>query len=506
MFAIALWDSRLRQLVLARDRLGKKPLFYQRLEDQVLFGSELKALAAAATFQAELNPAAIDQFLTYQYVPHPHCIYRSSRKVAPAHCEVFRGDGSQHSRCYWKFDPSIQRELSEAQASSQLKDLLDDSIQLRLRSDVPLGAFLSGGVDSSLIVALSQSKLKQPLHTFSIGFHESDFDESHYARQVAGWVGTEHHEYHVQPDAIEVLDKLAYHYDEPFGDSSALPTWHLCQKTRQHVTVALSGDGGDELFAGYDRYRALWLSSWMDNLLPIKPILGSRLIQRIPVSANRRSFVRRLQRFGEALNQPMARRYMNWLQIFSEAMRSDLYRDEFVQQLPNEDPFLFFEQAWNQVGKRDLISRASLSDLITYLPCDLMNKVDVASMAHSLECRQPFLDYRLVEWAAGLPLSFKHRHGGGKRILRTVFDRLLPQQIWTRKKMGFGVPLNHWFKDQLLPLTRQRLLSDDTRCHLYFRREVIQRLVDQHVSGSTSHSYRLWNLLMFESWLRRWCR
>ena len=246
------------------------------------------------------------------------------------------------------------------------------------------------------------------------------------------------------------------------------------------------------------------MSRWFDRLIPIGPVLGSRWVQGLPASQKQRSFVRRLQRFGEALNQPMARRYMNWLQIFPERIRAGLYRDDFVEQLPDEDPCEFFESAWKQVGDRDLVSKASLADLVTYLPCDLMNKVDVASMAHSLEVRQPMLDYRLVEFAASMPAKHKFSHRGGKRILRHAFDRLLPRQIWTRKKMGFGVPLGSWFQNELRELTQDRLLGSEARCHSYFQPEAIQGLIDQHMSGQVNHCYRLWNLLVFESWLRRW--
>lgn len=503
MFAIAIWDSRRRQLILARDRLGKKPLFYQATADQILFGSELKALAASSSFRHELSPGAIDQFLTYQYVPHPNTIYAHARKVPPGHFVVV-GDRKLKVTKYWDVNWRHETAIGEADASRRLAELLDDSVRLRLRSDVPLGAFLSGGVDSSLIVALAQKQLDQPLHSFSIGFSEADFDETAYARQVAAWVRTEHREFQVAADAVQILDRLAYHYDEPFGDSSAIPTWYLCEMTRRHVTVALSGDGGDELFAGYDRYRALWLSRWFDRAFALRSILGGRWVQRLPTSNRQRSFVRRLQRFGAALNQPMARRYMNWIQIFPERMRAELYRPEFVEQLPEEDPFEFFQGAWLETLGRDVVSQASLSDLVTYLPCDLMTKVDIASMAHGLECRQPFLDYRLVEFAAALPVGLKFRRGKGKRLLRRTFDKLLPRQIWERRKMGFGVPLGTWFRRELRDLTADRLLSSDSRCHLYLRAETLQHLIDEHQSGRVNHSYRLWNLLMFESWLRRW--
>jgi asparagine synthase (glutamine-hydrolysing) len=501
MFAIAIWDRPKRQLVLARDRLGKKPLYYQFAQGQLLFGSELKALAASPTFDRRISPGAIDQFLTYQYIPHPNSIYQAVNKLPPGHMAVIR-DQQLAVRNYWRIDWKHESDIDAPTASQRLNELLRDSIRLRLRSDVPLGAFLSGGIDSSLVVALSQEQLEQPLNTFSIGFSEADYDETHFARQVAAWVRTEHREYKVTPDAVSILDQLVYHYDEPFGDSSAIPTWYLCQWTRQHVTVALTGDGGDELFAGYERYRALSLSRWLDRLAG--PLLGSRLIQGLPGSNRQRSFVRRLQRFGEALNQPLARRYMNWIQIFPERLRSDLYQEDFVAQLPDQDPFEFLEQAWNALSPRDLISRASLADLVTYLPCDLMTKVDIASMAHGLECRQPFLDYRLVEWAASLPSHLKYRRGVGKRLLRDAFDRLLPRQIWTRKKMGFGVPLGSWFQGELRSLTEQRLLGSDARCHQYFRPDILRRIVNEHMSGQVNQGYRLWNLLFFESWLRVW--
>ncbi len=503
MFAIAIWDGRKRQLVLARDRLGKKPLFYQATTDQVLFGSELKALAACSDFRKDLSPGAIDSFLTYQYVPHPDCIYAHSRKVPPGHFVVLRDQKLQVSK-YWNVRWQDEQAISEQEAATRLSELLQDSIRLRLRSDVPLGAFLSGGIDSSLIVALAQQQLQQPLHSFSIGFSESDFDETRFARQVAQWVRTEHNEFQVTPDAVQILDRLAWHYDEPFGDSSAIPTWHLCEMTRKHVTVALSGDGGDELFAGYDRYRALWLSCWTDKAFGLRSILGGKFIQCLPASTRQRSFIRRLQRFGSALNEPLARRYMNWLQIFPERMRAELYRPDFVEQLPDTDPFEFFEGAWKELNGRDLVSQASLADLVTYLPCDLMTKVDIASMAHGLECRQPFLDYRLVEFAASLPSSLKFRYGKGKRLLRSAFEKLLPRQIWERKKMGFGVPLGIWFQRELKQLTIDRLLGDQARCHTFFRTDVLSRMIEEHMTGRINHCYRLWNLLMFETWLRRW--
>ncbi len=407
-------------------------------------------------------------------------------------------------RKYWNFDASIESSLPAAEAAGQVTELFHDSIQLRLQSDVPLGAFLSGGIDSSLVVALAQQHSLQPIKTFSIGFRESDFDERPYARQVAAWVQSQHHEAIVEASAVDTLEQLVTHYDEPFGDSSALPTWHLCKWAREHVKVALTGDGGDELFAGYDRHRALWLSRWLNQAWPMTSILGSGWFQRLPNSDRQRSLVRQLQRFGAVLKQPPVRRYMNWVQIFPEQIRAELYQDDFLQQLPDEDPIQFFETAWQQAGNRDLVSRASLADLVTYLPCDLMNKIDIASMAHSLECRQPFLDYRLVELAARIPSRLKLGWSSGKLLLRTAFDRHLPRQVWTRRKMGFGIPLGRWLRGELAGVTRQTLLSPESRCHTLFRPAALKKLIDQHAAGQFNHEYRIWNLLILEAWLRRW--
>ena len=503
MFSIAIWDDRQQQLVLARDRMGKKPLYYARRAGQLVFASELKALACLGDLPRQVDPGAIDLYLTYQYVPHPHTIYKGINKLAPGHVATYRHDRFE-SNSFWNIDWSQQKPISRDDAIDKVRHLLDDSVRIRLQSDVPLGAFLSGGIDSSLIVALAQKHMQQPIKTFSIGFPVKDYDETHYAQMVADHVGSEHRRFEVTPDAISVLEKLIYHYDEPFSDSSAIPTWYLAEHTRQQVTVALSGDGGDELFAGYDRYRALWLSQLTHKMLPLHAILNSPLIQGLPSSDRQRSFVRRVKRFGEALGQSPVRRYMNWIQIFGEAQRTALYREDFIEQLPNRDPVSFLESAWKKSGNRDVVARASMSDLQTYLPCDLMTKVDIASMAHSLEVRQPLLDYRLVELAASLPTELKFRRGQGKLLLRDAFRDLLPEAIWHRKKMGFGVPIAEWFKGPLKAITESTLLSPDARCHAYFRREALEQLVKEHMTGRNNQGYRLWNLFILEHWLRRW--
>jgi asparagine synthase (glutamine-hydrolysing) len=373
-----------------------------------------------------------------------------------------------------------------------------------MRSDVPLGAFLSGGIDSSLVVALMQKNSEQPIQTFTIGFPVIEYDETRYARQVSAHVHTNHREMQVTPDAASILPQLVWNYDEPFADSSAIPTWYLSQMTRRHVTVSLSGDGGDELFAGYPRYKALLFSTWLARSGPLHGLLASRFWQRLPGGVRQKSLVRRIKRFNENLSAPLDRRYMDWLVIFNEARRAALYTDEFLAQLPNTDPFEFLEAAWRRSSQRDPVTSASLSDLITYLPGDLMTKVDIASMAHSLEVRAPFLDVNVVEFAASLPASLKFRRGRGKYLLRRAFGDLLPREIWKRSKMGFGVPLDHWFRNELQDLTRDTLLDPAALCGRYFRRDAIEKLFQEHTQHIFDHAARLWALMFFELWLRRW--
>jgi asparagine synthase (glutamine-hydrolysing) len=502
MFAIAIWDSLRNRLVLARDRLGKKPLYYTVQNGRLLFASELKSLLQVPGIQKQMDPGAVDLYLTYQYIPHPHSIYQGIHKLPPGHFAVFE-NGQVKVESFWKVDWSKEISIDQATASQKLKELLLDSVRIRLRSDVPLGAFLSGGIDSSLVVAIAQQQLQTPIRTFSIGFSESDFDETRYAKMVADHVGTKHERFEVNASGMDIVDRLVDQYDEPFSDSSAVPTWYLCELTRQHVTVALSGDGGDELFGGYERYRALEWSGRLQSWLPVSWLNQSWLIKRLPDSNARRSLLRRVRRFCEALGQPPVERYMNWIQIFGEASRLDLYQESFIQQLPDRNPVDFLRSAWNKAGKRDLLSCASVADLQTYMPCDLMTKVDIASMAHSLEARQPMLDYRLVEWAASLPSHLKLKGTRGKKLLMDTYQDLLPNEIWHRPKMGFGVPIAKWFRTSLRDRTMDALLGADARCHAIFRPEAIRALVEEHMSGKGNQAYRLWNLLMLELWMRK---
>lgn len=502
MFAIAIWDVNRRRLLLGRDRLGQKPLVYRHEPGRLAFASELKSLLEIPGVPRDIDASAIDEYLTYQYVPHPNTIFQGICKLPPGHLAVFE-DNKFDVRPYWQPDLNLEIQISADDATAQLRTLLDESVRLRMQSDVPLGAFLSGGVDSSLIVALMQRASPRPIKTFSIGFPIAAYDETAYARQVATHLGTDHHEFQVTPEAIEILPKLVWHYDEPFADSSAIPTWYVARMTREKVTVALSGDGGDELFAGYPRYKAIWLSSLLDGVRPIRSLVAAPFWQRLP-GARQKSLLRRAKRFSEALAKSPQRRYLEWIGIFNEAQRGGIYADEFLARLPETDPLEFLQRAWSRASQRDPVTGASLADLTTYLPCDLMTKVDIASMAHSLEVRQPFLDYRLVEFAASLPSSLKFRRGRGKLLLRRAFGDLLPPQIWTRPKMGFGVPVDHWFRHELRDMTRDVLLDQTARARGIFRPEAVELLIDEHQSGQFDHAYRLWALLFLELWQREW--
>lgn len=516
MFAFALWDDNKQQLMLARDRMGQKPLFYRQESGRLLFGSELKSLLQVPGVPRELDIQAVDQFLTYQYVPHPHCILKGFNKLPPAHRAVYRS-GKLTVEPYWTppysaetmnvgqdcYSPDETASFSPAKWQKKLRETLTEAVRLRMRSDVPLGAFLSGGIDSTIIVGLMQQLSERPVQTFSIGFSVPQFDERSYAREAAELLGTEHHEQVVEPDALDVLPRLIWHYDEPFGDSSAIPTMALSQMTRKNVTVALSGDGGDELFAGYDRYKAVRLAAKFDRLPgPLKSLLTARLWQKFPASVDQKSFRRRVKRFLGALGETPERRYLNWIAIFDPARLKQVYSADFRNQLGGYDSAQILLDAYATCPNRDIVTRTTAADVATYLPCDILTKVDIASMSVGLECRSPFLDHRVVELAARMPIELKQRDGRGKRILTDTFGDLLPQSIQTRKKMGFGVPLDHWFRDELRPLLDETILSKQAETRGMFNPAEVRRLVDEHTTRSWDHSYRLWSLLVLEMWQR----
>ncbi len=504
MFALALWDARRGRLVLARDRLGKKPLVYRHDPGRLVFASELKSLLQIPGLPREVDPAALDAYLCYQYVPHPQSIFRGFAKLPPGHLAVWERDRLE-VRPYWRLDARREDGRPKAEVLADLRGRLTAAVRSRLESDVPLGAFLSGGVDSSLVVGLMQRLSSEPVRTFSIGFAAPEYDETAWARRVAQRLGTRHQEFRVSPQAAEILPRLIWHFDEPFADSSAIPTWYVSELARREVTVALTGDGGDELFAGYERYRAVKLAASVDRLpAGARSAVAGKWWLRVPANASQRSRLRRFKRFVEAVHESPLRRYVDWMSIFNESRRADLYDESFLARLPDADPSAFVGQAMAAAAGRDPVTAASLADLVTYLPCDLMTKVDIASMAHGLECRQPFLDHQVVELAAAIPMAWKRRWGRGKRILAEAFPELLPDWLVRRKKMGFGVPLEHWFRHELRELTHDVLLSERALGRGYFRPEAVRLLVNEHEALTFDHSHRLWALLVLELWQREW--
>ena len=504
MFAFALWDAVRGRLVLARDRLGKKPLVYRLEQGRLLFASELKSLLEVESVPRSVDPQALDEYLTYGYVPHPRTMLEGIAKLPPAHYAVYAGDRlTVHS--YWRPDFSRQSQRKLADDAAELRSLLTSAVALRMQSDVPLGAFLSGGVDSSAVVGLMHEQSQQPIKTFSIGFDWPDFDETAYAEEVARRFQTEHHTFRVEAKAAELLPKLAWHYDEPFADSSALPTYCLAKLAREHVKVALTGDGGDELFAGYLRYRAMRLASAAGRLpRSLWRVAAAGAFEGLGAGGAQTSWVRRANRFAAAMLEPPERRYLQLISTFNESWRARLYQDSFLRALPNADPAELLAEPFRHARTRDPVTQASLADLVTYLPCDLLTKVDIASMAHGLECRQPLLDYRVVELAVAMPIEHKLHRGRSKLVLRRAVADLLPRSVARRRKMGFGVPLARWFRGELGDFARDVLLDGKLAGRGYFRPLALERLWSEHQSGRFDHGPRLWSLMMLELWHRTW--
>ena len=508
MFALAVWDQRRERLVLVRDRIGQKPLFYREDRGRLVFASELKSLLQTRDAPRSLSRTAVDQFLLYQYVPHPDSILEGYHKLPPAHRAIYER-GTLTIEPYWSppYEPTDAPPASSSPAewSRELRRRLTEAVRLRLRSDVPLGAFLSGGIDSTIIVGLMQELSEHQTNTFSIGFPVKEFDERTFAREAAEHLGTKHHEKVVHPQALSILPKLIWQYDEPFADSSAIPTMYLSEMTRQHVTVSLSGDGGDELFAGYPRFRAVDLAAKSDRLPGfMKSILGWSLWQKIPGPTNQRSIIRRGKRFLSAISLSKEERYLNWLSIFNDDVRFDLYTPEFRKSLgPHRSKDLILT-AYKHCPSRDLLTRTTCVDVLTYLPCDILTKVDIASMTYALECRSPFLDHEVAELAARMPIELKMDGSRQKKILIETFQEFLPPRLQTRPKMGFGVPINVWFRNELRPLLSEILLSDRCLERGIFRRESLEKYIAEHIAGRWDHAYRLWALLCLELWQRNY--
>ena len=498
MFAFAIWDKG-RRLFLARDRLGKKPVYYYHGGDTFVFASELKALLQAPEVPREIDAQAVDEYLTWGYIPAPRAILKGVHKLPPAHWLTVEADtGRLHIERYWEpaYIPKLTLSLDEA--AEQLRELLTEAVRLRLISDVPLGALLSGGVDSSIVVGLMAELSDQSVKTFSIGFEEQSHNELPYARQVAQRFSTDHHEFIVRPNAAEVLPRLVWYLDEPMADSSALPTYYVAQMARQYVKVVLNGDGGDEAFAGYNSYAAV-LAYQRYGALPrwLREGVIEAALCMLPANQSFDHPLQRVCRLVAHSKLKLPQQFACWGTVFDAPSRQALLTPEFAAQVPASEPLYVSE---NSLGTLDWMLR---TDRLNYLPGDLLVKMDRMTMGHSLEARSPFLDHKVVESAARLPEEYKRRGRTAKFLLRHACADLLPPDVRRRPKQGFGVPIGRWFRRELRELAQEMLLGPQARQRGFFQVASIKSLLDNHQEGREEHSARLWSLLVLELWQRQ---
>jgi asparagine synthase (glutamine-hydrolysing) len=500
MFAVALWDAKTRKLVLARDRMGEKPLYYGTFAGQLVWGSELKCLLAHPAVSRRLSLPALARYLQLEYVPAPHAILEGVRKLPPAHVLVAEGGATRVSP-YWRLDLTPRPDPGEAAALAGLEDHLERAVKQCLLADVPLGVFLSGGIDSSTVAALAARHV-QGLNTFSIGFEDKSFDESDHARLVAKHLGTRHHEELLSPARLlELLPTLTALLDEPFGDASVLPTYLLSAFARRSVTVALGGDGGDELLAGYPTYQAEKLASWLPGpAAGLAGTLGYAVARHLPVNPNNLSFDFKLKRFTGSLGRPPLERHLRWLGSYTPEEQGALFTRDVRAALAGDDLYDQDRAVWARSAALDPTARVLHLDASTYLPDDILFKVDRASMATSLETRAPLLDHQLVEYVAGLPTHYKLRGMTTKYLLKQAARPLLPAQILDRPKKGFGIPVAKWLKAELRGPMLDLLSPERVRAAGLFEPATVERLVREHLDGRHDHRKLLWTLLMFEWW------
>jgi asparagine synthase (glutamine-hydrolysing) len=497
MFAIALWDDRKKKLVLARDRFGKKPVLYAEAAGRLWFGSEFQALLADPAIKRAIDYEALDEYMSFMSVPAPLTIYQQIRKLPPAHVLVRDKSGTRLER-YWSLEYTPKTRISEGEAASEVRRLLTEAVRKRLISEVPLGAFLSGGVDSSAVVALMAGLQSSPVKTFSIGFDDPRFNELVYARKVAERYGCEHHEFEVHPKAIEILPAMARHYGEPYADSSAIPSFYLAQLTRKHVTVALNGDGGDEAFAGYGwHYGGRLAERWQMVPSALRSLAERAVTALLPASADRRSTLSRAARFMKGASRPRPDRYRAWLSVYTPELKAALYANPAIRSRTDR-----LAEVFAGLNHLDAVDAMLAGDVAWYLPTDLLPKMDIATMAHSLESRSPFLDWRLTEFVAKLPSDMKLRGGTSKYLLKKAVADLVPAGNMHRPKQGFAVPIGPWFRGELKDYLADHILSDRFNARGLFTPAAVRRVFDDHQREVRDYAHHLWVLLMLELWFR----
>lgn len=499
MFAFAIWDEKQDRLFFARDRIGKKPFLYYYDDRYFCFASEFSALLKSGLVDKKIDHESINKYLTFGYVPAPTTIYKKAFKLLPAHYGILE-NGKLTLQKYWDLDYSLKITISEKEATQELIKLLKEAIALRLGSDVPLGVFLSGGIDSSTIVAL-MSQFVNKVKTFSIGFEDEDYNELTYARNIAKYFSTDHHEFIVKPKALEILPLLVEHYGEPYADSSAIPTYYVARETKKYVTVALNGDGGDESFAGYERYQAMVIAERYNRIPAIlRDNLAHVVIGLLPDVFDFKDKRRRLRRFLENASAPFYTRYCRWVSMIDENTKNKLYTNDFRQKLSHVSPADWLRDYPDLPKNMELVDRLMATDIKTNLANDLLVKMDIASMANSLETRSPFLDQEIMQFVARLPCKFKLKGLTKKYILKKSIKNLLPRRNIYRPKMGFGVPVGKWMRGELRDYVKDILLSKHALNRGYFNPDCLKDQVNQHINGVRDHTFGLWTLLMLELW------
>lgn len=500
MFAFVIWDSKKRSLFLARDRIGKKPLFYSRCENAFYFASEMKALIESQEISQKIRLQAVPLYLAYQFIPSPITIYEAIQRLPPAHTLICDEHGNLKIEKYWTISRTPQTNKPINEICEELQHRLREATRIRLISDVPLGAFLSGGIDSSAVVGMMAEETSAPVKTFSIGFEESDFSELEYARLVARRFRTDHHEFIVKPEMVELLPKLVWHYDQPFADPSALPSYSVAHETRKFVTVALNGDGGDENFAGYLRYQADRIFQIFSCLPASLRSLCARSIQKTLSAYQGNHFFRRFVRAGTILDSTPHEFNFKLFCYFDSQSEKEIFDEPLLTLSRSKNVSDYFSMLYAESDSKEFMDQVLACDASGYLPDCLLVKMDIASMANSLETRSPFLDHQLIEFAAKIPAKHKVKFNGGKWILKRALKNFLPEKILYRRKMGFGVPLSKWFRGPLKMFLKEVLLDNKARQRGYFKIREIERLVQEHQSCLRDHGYKLWALLMFELW------
>lgn len=502
MFGFAIWDTRRQRLFIARDRLGVKPLYYAHIGNQLVFGSELKAVVENPVVPREVDYVALDHFLTLEYIPSPHSIFRNVRKLRPGHILIFE-EGRVQTKQYWNVPFEPRRNVNMRECVEELSELLRDAIRIRMIADVPLGAFLSGGIDSSTVVSFMSELSNIPVQTFSIGFGDPTYNELPYARMVAQHYGTDHYEEYLEPDVSSLALQLISHLDEPLGDFSILPTYLVSKVARQKVTVALSGDGGDEVFGGYDTYVAQRMSRYYDWVpAPLRAKMLPALMEMVPPQSAKKGLVNKAKRFVEGGRLPTSLQHTRWMMFLQEVDKAALYNPGFHAAINGDNPIATMENYFTEVSHVDRLAQQQYVDIKTYLPDDIMAKVDRMSMAVSLESREPLLDYRIVEFAMNLPPEMRINGNTTKAILRQVMASRLPDAVLNKPKEGFSTPIKNWLKGPLKPMMLDLLDPASVKQRGYFEPATVARWVDDHLNDHVNHSHRLWSLMVFEQWQR----